>query len=90
MKPETPYSTWDYNFAVYLLNMGGKYKETIRPSDDNKKCTFVIDIPEDLDFSEILKKWHSEESDAFRRVLTVSRFLKSEVKRACNNPAFWE
>lgn len=50
----------------------------------------MFDIPEEVDFSEVLKLWHSEETADIRHILHLSRYLRSEVKRTFNSPAYQE
>ena len=81
------YSTSDFNLAVFLLHRGCRLYKTETQSED-KKCVFVMEIPEEVDFTSILKEWHSDETEQVKHILHLSRFLRSEIKRAYNNPAY--
>lgn len=84
---DNAYKTSDFNLAVYLLHKGAKLKTT-EAQGENKKCTFVFDVPDNVDFSEILKEWHSEETEGVKHILHLARFLRSEIKRTFNSPAY--
>ena len=47
-----------------------------------------MEIPDGVDFTQILKQWHSDETEQVKHILHLSRFLRSEIKRAYNNPAY--